>query len=270
MNISKLLKKCNKCEEEYPATVEYFYAEKKGKYGLRGECRKCRNIYRRKFNKTPGRREYERKRSKTRKEYRDNYNHSEMGKASQKKYLSNPINMEKKRSYAKKRREKIEIKLRIKLYDQQPHIVERKRNYRKTERGKIVGRLSSWKRRRRLENSVFDFSLKDWSIALNYFNNKCAICGRSEKGGLKIVPDHWIPVCKGGSTINTNIIPLCHSYKQIKNGCNNSKLSQDFRIWLLSRYNPDETEKIIDRINLFFERVKNHEKKYKRCSGLLG
>jgi 5-methylcytosine-specific restriction endonuclease McrA len=33
---------CTICGEVLPATAEYFYRSKKGKYGLRGECKKCR------------------------------------------------------------------------------------------------------------------------------------------------------------------------------------------------------------------------------------
>ena len=34
-------KTCTKCGEIFPATAEYFYKFKKGKYGLRSECKKC-------------------------------------------------------------------------------------------------------------------------------------------------------------------------------------------------------------------------------------
>jgi len=34
---------CIGCGEEKPATLEYFYKEKKAKTGVRGECRECRN-----------------------------------------------------------------------------------------------------------------------------------------------------------------------------------------------------------------------------------
>ena len=34
-------KRCSKCQEEKPATSEFFYKEKKGKYGLRARCKEC-------------------------------------------------------------------------------------------------------------------------------------------------------------------------------------------------------------------------------------
>jgi len=36
------MKKCSKCGEEKPATTEYFYRSKSGKYGLCGRCKTCR------------------------------------------------------------------------------------------------------------------------------------------------------------------------------------------------------------------------------------
>jgi len=36
-----LVKKCTTCCQVYPATVDYFYYEKRGKYGLRSKCKAC-------------------------------------------------------------------------------------------------------------------------------------------------------------------------------------------------------------------------------------
>jgi hypothetical protein len=36
-----MTKTCTKCGETYPATFEYFFREKRGKYGLRSKCRAC-------------------------------------------------------------------------------------------------------------------------------------------------------------------------------------------------------------------------------------
>ena len=40
MNITKT---CTSCNIEYPATLEYFYRNQKGKYGLRPDCKTCRS-----------------------------------------------------------------------------------------------------------------------------------------------------------------------------------------------------------------------------------
>lgn len=40
------MKICTKCHKEYPATIEYFYAEKRVKSGLQVKCRLCIKEYR--------------------------------------------------------------------------------------------------------------------------------------------------------------------------------------------------------------------------------
>lgn len=35
-------KVCSKCKQEFPATRDYFYRQKGGKYGLRGICIDCK------------------------------------------------------------------------------------------------------------------------------------------------------------------------------------------------------------------------------------
>ena len=53
--------------------------------------------------------------------------------------------------------------------------------------------------------------------------NICLCCGRGEVAlalaGLRLVPDHVVPIAKGGSNDVSNIQPLCHG----KDGCNNHK-----------------------------------------------
>ena len=39
-------KVCTKCNKELPATKEFFYSDKKGKYGLHSRCKECMKEYR--------------------------------------------------------------------------------------------------------------------------------------------------------------------------------------------------------------------------------
>jgi hypothetical protein len=50
--------------------------------------------------------------------------------------------------------------------------------------------------------------------------------------GLKLVPDHVLPLSKGGTSFILNIQPLCHAYAAgTPAGCNNLKGAQfiDYR-----------------------------------------
>jgi hypothetical protein len=61
--------------------------------------------------------------------------------------------------------------------------------------------------------------------------NVCVCCGVDESGlsllGRRLVPDHVVPLSKGGTNYISNIQPLCHG----KGGCNNIKGTKclDFR-----------------------------------------
>lgn len=44
------MKRCTKCGEVKEASTEYFHRQKKGKYGLRAECKVCRNKYQKKWH----------------------------------------------------------------------------------------------------------------------------------------------------------------------------------------------------------------------------
>lgn len=71
MNIINKSKICGKCENEYPATSEYFYRQRGGKYGFASRCKKCVAEYDKYYQQSEkGRR------------YRKKYQQSEKGKMS--------------------------------------------------------------------------------------------------------------------------------------------------------------------------------------------
>jgi 5-methylcytosine-specific restriction endonuclease McrA len=48
-------KTCTKCENKFPATTEFFYKQKTGKFGLHATCKTCRNKYNQEYCKNnPG------------------------------------------------------------------------------------------------------------------------------------------------------------------------------------------------------------------------
>jgi hypothetical protein len=46
-----LIKTCNNCNRDYPATREYFDGNKTGKYGLEAKCKPCNREYKREWAK---------------------------------------------------------------------------------------------------------------------------------------------------------------------------------------------------------------------------
>lgn len=112
------------------------------------------------------------------------------------------------------------------------------------------------KRRGRTLDLYRDYTKQDWLRALEYFDYKCPICGRSFQNnmdGYSVAMDHWIPVsdpkCPG--TIPTNIVPLCHGY----NGCNNSKSNEEAFRFLSSRFGKERAKEINQTIQDFFDWV---------------
>jgi hypothetical protein len=90
-------------------------------------------------------------------------------------------------------------------------------------------------RKRRLPDT---FTEQDWQRALDYWDHKCAVCGRPRGLWHTLAADHWVPLtspeCPG--TVPTNIIPLCHG----EGGCNNSKGKKMPDAWLKQKLGPKQ------------------------------
>lgn len=81
----------------------------------------------------------------------------------------------------------------------------------------------SHRRRARVTGAGGSFTAQQWVDLRNLYGNQCLCCHRTEAEltvvGLLLVPDHVLPIAKGGTNNISNIQPLCHG----KEGCNNSK-----------------------------------------------
>jgi 5-methylcytosine-specific restriction endonuclease McrA len=78
-----------------------------------------------------------------------------------------------------------------------------------------------WQKRRAKKLSLpYTLTSKQWQQIKEYFNNKCAYCGKE----LPLSKEHFIPLSKGGEYTINNIIPVCLS-------CNSSKQDKDFFKW---------------------------------------
>ena len=67
------------------------------------------------------------------------------------------------------------------------------------------------------------WTVAQWVKLKRQCNNRCVSCRKSmtslKRLGRIIVPDHIVPLAKGGRNVIQNLQPLCHG----KGGCNNRK-----------------------------------------------
>ncbi len=99
------------------------------------------------------------------------------------------------------------------------------------------------------------FTADDWQRALEYWEHKCAVCGRPRGLWHTLAKDHWLPLtspdCPG--TVATNILPLCHG----EGGCNNSKSKKDPESWLIERLGKRRAARKRGEIQAYFDWVRS-------------
>ena len=221
MNDQTDVKRCTKCDAEYPATPEYFSRKAKSKSGLQAECKRCKAERMREYKRVNAEKISERKR-----EYRQE--NAEKIHERNRKY--NQANVEK--------------------------IRERSRKWQQAnpEKRRVTGQRRE-ARKRALPDTLTN---EQWSYAVDYFHGCCAVCGRQTPDLLNthtLAIDHWIPLnspdCTG--TIATNIIPLCHGIE----GCNNRKSDKPAEQWLTETYGKRKAKQILTRIEAYFDSLLN-------------
>lgn len=257
------LKQCNRkdnCKNPLgswlPATSDYFYAAKECKDGLRGNCKECHNTY------DPDKaRDYKRRNADriavTRREYRRSHK-EEIRLYSKRRYDANPdAYRERSRVYRQNHQDALQDYNRqwkkthrdeLREYERQRRIVAPEIHRKATHMRRC--------RRRSLPNTLTE---QEWQFALEYFNGACAVCGELPGLWNKLARDHWIPVASGGGYTAGNIIPLCHSGTGGEGGCNNAKHKKNPVEWLTERYGKRKAKQINDRIQVYFELVRQRE-----------
>lgn len=94
-------------------------------------------------------------------------------------------------------------------------------------------RRDQHRRRRALKKgNEHSFTDREFQTLVQRYGSRCVSCWKAVSElaslGRKLVPDHIVPLAKGGLNDITNIQPLCHGV----DGCNNHKGNkyQDFVI----------------------------------------
>lgn len=233
------MKQCTKCKKWFPATTEYFNKNKNGKYGLYSLCRKCDNEKNKKYylknldRERKKRREYAKLHKEQRKGYWKDYYRENKDKVLEKEQewrrdnpnyereyrKQHPRDGEERRKYDREYYQKNKKKLRERYYRYYWNNLEKYRNFCKkwSKLNPEKTKLMSVKRRSRKRNLLTYFTQDKWGYCLNFFECKCAYCGRQSN---KLQQEHIIAVSNNGHYIPQNIIPCCRSCNLRKNNSN--------------------------------------------------
>ena len=244
------MKRCTKCGEEFPATKEYFRARKLSKDGLKSECKICLKETDKKYRENNREKIFESSERYKKanivkmkqyhigyyadnmikiKQYRNEYsmNNCDKIKQQQKEYYYNHKDIidNYQKEYTDKNRE-----------TKRQHL----KKYSRTEHGKLLKKFREQKRRSIKKELDSNFSIKQWDMCKNYFNNLCCYCGDKHS----LTQEHFIPVSKNGEYTKNNIIPACKR-------CNSSKMDKDFFIWYPKQkfYSKEREQKILKYLN---------------------
>ena len=147
-----------------------------------------------------------------------NYYQENADKYSEKHKIYYQENAEKLREYSRNYHKENPDKAREYRQENADKIREYGREYGQTPVGKN-NRSRSYHKRRAMKNKCHSQPYKREDI-LNLFNGECAYCGSK----VNLTLDHFIPINKGGSDVQGNLLPACLS-------CNSSKCNNDAIEW---------------------------------------
>ena len=210
----ELTKICTKCGIEKPATTDYFTKEKRGKYGLRSNCKECVAVYT-KANKDKNL------------QYQKEYNKSHVEHIAQHKKEYNTSHVE---AIAQHKKEYNTSHVEA--------ITQQKKEWAKANPDKC--NAINQRRRARKAGLPATFTVQQWESCKEHFNHTCAYCGRQEP----LQQEHYIAVTRSGSYAADNVICACKS-------CNSSKGGKLLNNWYPKQkfYAKKRERAIIDYLN---------------------
>lgn len=256
-------KRCIACGNEFPATPDYFTRRKASSDGLHSRCIKCKREYDSAIHSTPEQKA--KRKTYLSGAYKERANQLQRERNAR---LS-PDEKQKltfyKREWFNRKMQDPEYRISVKTqqseYHKRPEVLQRQsaafRRAVKEGRYKEARQIKDHRRKAKKRQLPNNLTTTQWCNALNYFGNKCAVCGcEIGDGGRVLSADHWIPLsspnCPG--TVVENMIPLCHGV----GGCNNSKSNKDAFQWLKNTFGIERAQIVMDRIISYFEWAKAH------------
>lgn len=189
------MKTCSKCLVE--KTNDNFHRQATQKDGLHPWCKQCGRDYRLT--------NIERERARLKEWYYRNHN---------KRLAQNRASRLKNKERIAKQRQQFTLDNKEMLSRRWKVWSSQNQDYIKAKRAK----------RRALEaDSSGSFTKAEWKTLKQQYDNSCLACGLSEPD-VELVPDHIVPLVRGGTSFISNIQPLCRY-------CNGSKFTKviDYR-----------------------------------------
>jgi hypothetical protein len=230
------LKRCSKCGNEYPATLEYFYKHPLGKYGLQYYCKACTG-------------EDSKRRAKK---------YPEKVREGQARRVNN--HPDKTREYARRYRERHREKTRESearyRKEHQKQVCEWRARWAKEHPEKV--NESNRRHRARKHNLPVAFTTTQAVAALDYWKRRCAFCGiqlnqLSMFEDIQTHMDHFIPLSDkrpdNPGTVVGNMLPSCAD-------CNRHKNGLDPIEWITGKFGKRKAKRVIERIEAYFEWVR--------------
>lgn len=205
------VKVCTKCHKSFPKTSEYFTNNCKSKDGYYTICKTCKN---------KSHAEYLAKNKELTKIYKQK--NKEKICIQQKDYKI--ANANRLKIYHKEYYQKNKQRIMENRKGKEEQIKINKLKYITSEKGKNMRRSIINKRIAKSKNLEATFNSLQWEICKEFFNYRCAYCGKEEP----LEQDHFIPLSRGGEYTVNNIIPACRR-------CNSSKNNKYFKEWYIKQ-----------------------------------
>jgi len=201
-------KKCTECGAVYPATLEFFNKEKRGKFGLSAKCKECLNKYQKQYREENP--EYYKQYRQENKEqiaehqkqyYQDNKEHRlEYSKQWQKDNKEQVA--ERKKQYREDNKERIAEYAKQYKQDNKEQILEYNKQWQKDNK-ELVNAKNAKRRAIKRGVTVENFTAQD---VLDMWGTVCHICfDPIDLNDWHM--DHVYPLSKGGEHSLNNVKP---------------------------------------------------------------
>ncbi|HNT78834.1 MAG TPA: hypothetical protein PKH77_27835 [Anaerolineae bacterium] len=241
-------KRCITCQNEFPATPEYFYQDKR--YGtFASGCKECRNAESVKWAK-----EYPEQRRAIQQRWADN-NREKVRISGLKSYYAHK---ERYKEYYRANYQKHLDRGRKWYRDNigRARELARRKSQRWRDRNPSGARAVLQRRLARKRSLPDTLTAVQWEHAIAYFGG-CAYCGRPAGLFHTLAVEHVIPLsdpaCPGTTALNC--VPACHG----QDGCNNQKGTKKLDGFLESKFGKRKAAQILKRIEAYFEWVRQQD-----------